>query len=148
MKRKRKLLLRALGAALVLLAAALLLRCGGNGRDARKTRVRTNEDRVAWLASLGWQVEAVPVSEQKISLPDTFPSILAEYNELQKEQGFDLEKYAGKDVVLYTYRVLNYPSEEEVCCCVYVWRSHVVGGDIHAAAVSGFMTGLFRNGER
>ena len=35
-----------------------------------------------------------------------------EYLALQADQGFDLEKYAGKRVKRYTYEVLNYPTGE------------------------------------
>lgn len=139
MRRNRKTVLMS-----VLLAAVLicfvLLSCGND----RGERLRSNEARVAWLSKQGWEVEQTPVMEQRVILPESFPPVLEEYNELQKAQGFDLKRCAGKEVEVYTYRVTNYPGESEVYCCLYLHRSRVVAGDVHAAAVTGFMTGILR----
>ena len=71
-----------------------------------------------------------------------FPDVLNQYNELQRQQGFDLEEYAGKKLTLYTYRITNHPDAEEADASLYVYRSALVGGDVHSTSFTGFMTAL------
>ena len=126
-----------LAAAVILLAGALGRRSGGS-----VIRAGTNEERVAYLQSLGWEVEQTPILEQEITLPKEFPDVLNQYNELQRQQGFDLEEYAGKKLTLYTYRITNHPDAEEADASLYVYRSALVGGDVHSTSFTGFMTAL------
>ena len=97
------------------LAAAVILLAGALGRRSADTAIRagTNEERIAYLRSLGWEVEPTPILEQEITMPKDFPDVLKQYNELQRQQGFDLEEYAGKKLTLYTYRITNHPDAEE-----------------------------------
>ena len=124
--------------------AVLILLLGAwsrNGPGAVRG-ITTNGKRVEYLQSLGWDVETVPVTEQTVRLPEEFPDVLKQYNELQKQQNFDLEDYCGKEITLYTYRVLNYPGGEEVQCSLYLFRGRVIGGDIHSTSFTGFMCGI------
>ena len=75
------------------LAAAVILLAGALGRRCADTAIRagTNEERIAYLRSLGWEVEPTPILEQEITMPKDFPDVLTQYNELQRQQGFDLE---------------------------------------------------------
>ena len=125
-------------------AAAVILLAGALGRCSadHPLRVKSNEDRISFLASLGWEVEPVPILEQEICLPKDFPDVLTQYNELQRQQGFDLEKYAGKKVTLYSYRVTNHPDAEEADASIYVYRSRIIGGDVHSTSFTGFMAPL------
>ena len=126
------------------LAAAVILLAGALGRRSVRNVIRagTNEERVAYLQSLGWEVEQTPILEQEITLPKEFPDVLNQYNELQRQQGFDLEEYAGKKLTLYTYRITNHPDAEEADASLYVYRSTLVGGDVHSTSFTGFMTAL------
>ena len=58
--------------------------------------VKTNEDRVAYLADFGWQVSPEPIATQEMLIPKEMDESYNEYLALQSGQGFDLEKYAGK----------------------------------------------------
>ena len=124
------------------LAAAVILLAGALGRRSADTAIRagTNEERIAYLQSRGWEVE--PTLEQEITMPKDFPDVLKQYNELQRQQGFDLEEYAGKKLTLYTYRITNHPDAEEADASLYVYRSELVGGDVHSTSFTGFMTAL------
>ena len=126
------------------IAAAVILLAGALGRRSADNtiRARTNEERIAYLQSLGWEVEPAPLLEQEITLPKEFPEVLAKYNELQRQQGFDLAEYAGKKLTLYTYRITNHPDTEEADASLYVYRSELVGGDVHSTSFTGFMTAL------
>ena len=66
-----------------------------------------------------------------------------DYNEIQKSQGLNLEKYKGKDVIRFTFKVKNYTnSEGDVYANVLVYKKKVIGGDLCSADVNGFIHGF------
>ena len=106
-------------------------------------KIRTNEDRIAFLAQFGWEVEQEPEEETTVAIPAEFDKVLGAYNELQKNQGLDLSKYASRTVERYTYRVTNYEGYEgEVLANVLIFRGRVIGGDICSAEQTGFLHGF------
>ena len=116
-----------------ILAAAVLLLVGrsGGGQDAAAWQLTGNADRIAYLESMGWQVEEEPVE----------PYLT--YNELQDSQGFDLSACCGKQVARYTYTVTNYPGRPEgVQANLYVCEGQPVAGDILCAGADGFQDTL------
>lgn len=136
-----------------LIIAAIVLIAGGgesgSGDEAsgslpeRPARVRSNDERVQYLASYGWLVSEEPVETQDIIIPRDFTGAYSEYNELQLSQGFDLANYCGEAATRYTYAVLNYPTGEEgIVADIVVCRSVVIAGDILSPALDGFMHGL------
>lgn len=146
-----KLSKKALVTALLLAAAAavcifLLARPSGASAaaaDARDVSAKTNEQRIAFLAQYGYQVEPEPVQTQEVRIPKEFPDVLARYNEVQKAQGFDLSKLAGKQLMRYVYRVTNYPDADgEVLATLLVRKNRVVGGDVCSSAQDGFLHGF------
>ncbi len=105
--------------------------------------VKTNEDRVAYLGEYGWQVKQDPLATQELIIPDQFDDSYTEYLTLQSEQGFDLEKYAGKRVKRYTYEITNYPTGESgVQINLLIYKNTVVGGEVLSAQLDGFLHGL------
>ncbi len=111
----------------------------------RPEKIKTAEDRVLLLESYGWQVEKDPIAFMEVTIPSEFDATYAQYNEVQKEQGFDLEKYAGKHVMKYTYSVKNHPSGEEyVIATILLHKNKLIGGDVSSAKMDGFLHGLVR----
>ena len=105
--------------------------------------VKTNEDRIAFLASLGWQVEPEAAESTTVKIPTTFDTVFSKYNELQRTQGLDLSKYSGKTVERYTYRVTNYEGYEGmVLANLLVLRGRVIGGDVCSADTNGFIRSI------
>ncbi len=103
-------------------------------------KVKTNDDRIEFLKQFGWEVESEPHETVKLSVPSDFDKILNQYNELQKQQGLDLAKYRGKEVVRYTYTVKNYPDYSgTVYANIIVYKNRVIGGDVCSADVEGFI---------
>lgn len=100
---------------------------------------KTNEERVEFLRSLGWNVSDTPIREQIIRLPKEFPEVLKKYNDLQIDQGFDLMRYAGKEVSMYTYRVETGEEDPQKQAVLYVYKNRIIGGDIHSPAFDGEM---------
>lgn len=104
--------------------------------------IKTNEDRVAFIKSFGIQIEETPIEEEAFTMPENFDRVILGYNELQKKQGLDLSKYAGKKVTRYTYKVTNYENDGEVYANLFVYRSKIVACDVSSASPTGFVTPL------
>ncbi len=103
-----------------------------SGSPAVSTQVGTEEQRIAFLKSLGYETEAEPMEIREVRIPDEPDEVLTKYNELQKQAGMDLEPYFGKRVKLYTYRILN-SDEGEGLAHLYVYRDTIVAGDLTTA---------------
>ncbi len=109
-------------------------------------KIKTNEDRIAFLAQFGWEVEPEPAEEATVTIPSEFDRVFVSYNELQKRQGLDLSRYKRKEMTRYTYIVKNYPDYDGVVYAnLLVYRNRVVGGDICSADVNGFLHGFKKN---
>ncbi|HHW25168.1 MAG TPA: DUF4830 domain-containing protein [Bacillota bacterium] len=110
-------------------------------------KIKTNEDRIAFLAQFGWEVEPEPAEEATVTIPSEFDRVFASYNELQKRQGLDLSRYKRKELTRYTYIVKNYPNYDGVVYAnLLIYRNRVVGGDICSADVNGFLHGFRKEG--
>lgn len=106
--------------------------------DKRFT-MAANAERIEFLNAQGWIVDPDPVSKEEITVPPVTDEVYAKYAELQKQQGFDLEKYQGKPVTVITYRVLNYPDHpENVTATMMLYSDRLIGGDISMAGEDGF----------
>ena len=109
----------------------------------RYDKIRTNDDRIAFLAQFGWEVEPTPKEECTVTIPAQFDKVFLGYNELQKQQGLNLSKYKRREVTRYTYAVTNYPGYGgSVLANLLVYRNRVIGGDICSADVNGFIHGF------
>ncbi len=107
------------------------------------SKIKTNEDRIAFLSQFGWEVEEKAVETEQITVPDEFDKVYESYNTLQKKQGLDLSDYKRRDVTRYTYKVTNYPDYgKDVYANVIVYKNKVIGGDICSADVNGFIHGF------
>ena len=60
------------------------------------SNIRTNEDRIAFIAQFGYTVESEPLESCSFTLPEEFDRVMAGYNEIQKQQGLDLSRYRKK----------------------------------------------------
>lgn len=130
----------AIAAVIIIAIIALLIVFLGGGDKApaqeEPITVSSNDDRVAFLASFGWSVNAEPVQTQQVTIPSKDDSeVFSRYNELQISQGYDLTSYAGENAMRYVYEVLNYPdATAPVYATVLVYNSTVIGGDITCSA--------------
>lgn len=137
----KKILMLLGGIFLVILVLILLL----GGEDARETAVTvtTNDGRVAFLEGFGWDVAASPVESGQVKIPTQTTEVFDRYNTLQKTQGYDLTRFAGKNVMRYVYKVNNYPgATEPVYATVLVYKNQIVGGDITDTAARGQIRGF------
>lgn len=106
-------------------------------------KIRSNEDRIAYLNAYGWEVSDEPIATEELLIPEEMDESYQEYLTLQSQQGFDLTKYAGKRVKRYTYEITNYPSGEAgVQANLLLYRNTVVGGEVLSPQLNGFLHGL------
>jgi len=110
---------------------------------AKDAELSTNKQRVAFLNSLGWQVDNDPVEVAEVIIPQTFNAVYKNYNAIQKTQGFDLLKYRSVRAKRWTYNVTNYPGVTEgVRANLLVYNNKLIGGDVSSVSINGFMQGL------
>ena len=102
----------------------------------------TKEARIEYLGSIGWQADADTETEKTVLIPREFTGVYQSYNELQKQQGFDLENYIGTEVQMYSYIITNYKSSETVVATIYTHNGKLIAGDIHSTTLDGVMHAL------
>ena len=119
---------------------ALILLLGG-GEDSTQTAapaVSGNDARVKFLQDFGWSVEKTPVESSQVRIPEQVTEVFDRYNQLQKSQGYDLSKLAGKNAMRYVYKVSNYPgATEPVYATVLIYKQQIVGGDVTDTSAKG-----------
>ena len=111
--------------------------------DTKKAAAKTNEQRLAFIESFGWEVEPEPIEVMEVIIPKEFDNVYQEYNSMQKLQGCDLERFAGKRSKRFSYIVKNYPNQpEDVRINLIVHKNKVIGGDVCSLALDGFIHGF------
>lgn len=127
------------------LIALLVFLFGGSGEAAPTAApsVATNDGRVQFLKDFGWEVAASPVESGQVRIPDTTTEVFDRYNALQKSQGYDLSKYAGKTVMRFVYKISNYPgATDPVLATLLIYKDQVIGGDITDTSAKGVVRGF------
>lgn len=105
--------------------------------------LKTEPQRQSFLKEMGWEVSEEYDECRVVIIPEKFNDVYKNYNELQKQQGFDLEKFKGKTVEIYTYTVKNYPDHEKnIVASLMVYEGELIGGDVSCVELDGFMQGL------
>lgn len=143
--KKRIIAFAVLAAAVI--AGCLFLRWQGGSEPEKPVPIAggTNEERVAYLAGFGWQVEQEPAETREVMIPREFNDVYQNYNAMQQAQGFDLAPYSGQVVTQYKYLITNYQGETEVYATLLVYGETVIGGDVACGKVDGFMHGFAKD---
>lgn len=111
-------------------------------------KASTHEDRMSFVSQFGWKVEEDPIEIKEIIIPTEFDDTYNAYNQIQKEQGFDLTEYAGERAKRWTYIVKNYEGYENKECIhinILVHDEIVIGGDVCSVELEGFMHGFSKS---
>ena len=139
---KKTILILSAVAALVL---ALILFAGGEDASAQTAApaLSGNDGRVKFLPDFGWQVPTSPVESGQVQIPEETSEVFERYNALQKSQGYDLSKFAGKKVMRYVYQINNYPgATEPVYATLLIYKNAVIGGDVTDTSAKGHIRGF------
>ncbi len=103
----------------------------------------THEERMSFFSQFGWEIDENPAVVKEVIIPDEFDDTYEEYNDIQRQQKLDLEKYKGARVKLWSYNILNYPGYENtdgiIQGNILVYENTVVGGDVCSNELDGFM---------
>lgn len=127
--------------------AALIVLMGRTPQEPETPlpKLADNDQRVAYLQSLGWEVEPEPIETLQFLLPAKLEEPYLSYNALQLPQGFDLNRCCGRQVARYTYAVTNYPEQAEgVQANLYVCEEAPAAGDVCSSGANGFQLPLVR----
>lgn len=89
------------------------------------------------------QINKNTEEEVNVTIPSEFNKVYENYNNLQKQQGLDLNNYKGFNAVRYTYDVENYPTNAEVKANIIVCNNKVIAGDLCTVELGGVMTTLY-----
>ena len=136
-----KKILTILGAVAAVILVLILMMGGDGSQDTAATagtEVSGNDARVQFLRDFGWQVTTSPVESGQVKIPEEAGEVFGRYNTLQKQQGYDLSRYAGKTAMRYVYKVNNYPgATEPVYATLLVYKNQVIGGDVTDTSAKG-----------
>jgi hypothetical protein len=140
---KKKIIL-ALAAAAVLIVMLIMVFGGGNeAAPTAAPALSTNDGRVAFLKSFGWEVASSPTQSGQVRIPENSSEVFSRYNALQKSQGYDLSQYAGKTVMRYVYKIKNYPgATDPVFATILLYKDQVIGGDVTDTGAKGVIRGF------
>ena len=101
--------------------------------------ISTEEDMVDFLSKMGYEVEPVPTNAFEVNIPNNFNSVYEQYNEIQRSQGLNLKRYAGKDATVYIYKITNYKYDGDVFATLFIRNGRVIAGDICSKEGEGFI---------
>lgn len=148
LKANKKRIIAFLILVVVVVGACLFLRGGGEEAEPQVYLGGTNEERVSFLQSFGWEITTDPAETREVMIPAEFNDVYTTYNVMQKAQGFDLKPYAGQVCTQYKYKINNYPDETEVYATLLVYGEEIIGGDVACAEAAGFMHGFAKDSAR
>ena len=138
--KKIALILGAIAAGII---GIILLFGNGSSQETSAPAASNNDARVKFLQSFGWDVANSPVESSQVRIPETTTEVFDRYNQLQKSQGYDLSKLAGKNAMRYVYKVNNYPgATEPVYATILVYKNEIVGGDVTDTSATGKIQGF------
>lgn len=91
---------------------------------------------------MGYETDGKETSKE-VTIPTVFNDVYNRYNDIQKKQDFDLSKYKGKTVTLYTYSITNYKNNKNVIADLMVYDGVLIGADLcDTSAKDGFLVEL------
>ena len=125
---------------LVLLIAAAVFVCtklgGIRSDDAEPIAGETSEQREEYLLSLGIEVEKNSTISQ-VTVPKDFDERFAQYNEMLKTTGFDLEPFRGEQVKKCSFKVTNRPElGDDIGAVLLIRNNCIIAGHLIDLATS------------
>ncbi len=109
------------------------------------TGIETEEDRISFITDFGYKVGGL-ASQSEVRIPEKFDAVYTKYNDLQRSQGLNLKKYAGRNVTKYSYYLTDYPGYEgKVMITLLVYKNRIIGGDVCGIDGEGFLHGFEKN---
>lgn len=105
--------------------------------------LETAQQRLDFLHDLGWETSDEPINCREITIPTEWNDVYEKYNDLQRQQGFNLDKFRGKTATVYTYTVLNYEGQDDnMVANLVVCGGKLIAADVSCTELGGFMQGI------
>ena len=95
------------------------------GDEQVGVRIEDDGEIEKFIARCGCEIEGC-ISDDEITVPKTWNDVYERYNELQKQQGFDLRPYKGKTARKLVYAVKG----SESCVTVLIADDRIIAADI------------------
>lgn len=100
----------------------------------------SDKKRVEYIQSFGWKVEPEYKEKSLTLIPQVFSKTLEEYNRMQIKSGFDLKPFAGKEIIRFSYKLLNHPLDKNYAQVnIFVHKGKIVAADVSSTKLDGFM---------
>ena len=132
-----------LGVIAALIVAIIMLFGSSDTQTTSAPAASNNDARVKFLRDFGWDVTNSPTESSQVRIPEQTSEVFDRYNQLQKSQGYDLSKLAGKNAMRYVYQISNYPgATDPVYATVLVYKNQIVGGDVTDTSPKGKVQGF------
>lgn len=124
--------------------SALVFRFEKSDAVPRNAQTVTDSFSVAdYVESFGVETDEESLIIDEVIIPTDFNDVYESYNNVQKQQGFDLSDYKGCTLSRYTLKVTNYTDKtKEVFVEVLTYKSKVVAADIYCTDADGFIISL------
>ncbi len=106
------------------------------------------ESVISFLQSNNIEIDVTGMNVSYIVLSDENGEVFYNYNEMQKQNGFDLSPFVGKKIQKYSGPVIKCPdceNVEGVYATVLTYEDKIIGADIYSVSVNGFMRGVKNN---
>ena len=92
----------------VMMSGGAVFASGAPAGEFNFSGIKSEDDRVAFVEQFGLKVKGAHSDACDFVMPENFDRVILGYNEIQKRQGLDLSKYAGKKVTRYTDEIDGY----------------------------------------
>ena len=78
-----------------------------NEETASGASVKNEQAAADYLRAVG-EEDAAQLSCERITIPEQFDEVYEEYNGMQRQSGFDLSEYKGKDALRFTFALTRH----------------------------------------
>lgn len=95
-----------------------------NEETASGASVKNEQAAADYLRAVG-EEDAAQLSCERITIPEQFDEVYEEYNGMQRQSGFDLSEYKGKDALRFTFALTRHDASYAV---LLVRDCAVIGG--------------------
>ena len=133
--------------ALAVLVGVLVIGASGEALASSGTidfsGITTTKDRIAFVSQFGLSADPNTEEYEEFRVPADFDRVISGYNEIQRSQGLNIEKYKNKKVTRYTYSLKDY-GEGPALVNLIVYKGCVIACDISSSTPGAFVRPLLK----
>lgn len=121
-------------------AASIVLLCrtaSGKKTASEESVILSDSQLEPYFNIRGWDVEKI--SDETVRIPEKFNETYQRYYEVLKENGFDIEKYKGKEVRRVLFLVKNFGGSSEVHAELLLDGGKLIGSALIENKPDGFI---------